>query len=44
MVTIANDNVKYNLVELDETRIMTSVARNRIKAFKKRHEADPEPA
>ena len=43
MVTSANDNALYHLVELDGTRVATPVARKRIKAFKKRHEAEPGP-
>ena len=43
MVTSANDNASYHLVELDGTRVVTPVAGKRIKAFKKRHEAEPDP-
>ena len=44
MVTIANDNATYHLAELDGTRIEIPVAGKRIKAFKKRHEVEPDPA
>ena len=43
MVTNANDNATYHLAELDGTRITIPVARKRIKAFKKRNEAEPDP-
>ena len=42
MVTNANDNGTYHLVELDRTRIVVPVDGKRIKAFKKRHEDEPE--
>ena len=43
MVTSTNDNATYHLVELDGTRIAILVAEEHIKAFKKRHEAEPDP-
>ena len=43
VVTNANDNATYHLIELDGTRIVTSLAGKWIKAFKKRHEAEPDP-
>ena len=43
VLTSANDNATYHLLELDGTRISISVAGKRIKAFKKRHESEPEP-
>ena len=43
MVTSANDNDTYHLAELDGTRIVMLVAGKRIKAFKKRHEDEPNP-
>ena len=43
VVTSANDNGTYYLAELDGTRIAVPVAGKRIKAFKKRHEAKPDP-
>ena len=42
-VTSANDNDTYNLTELEATRIVVPVAGKKIKAFKKRHEAKPDP-
>ena len=42
MVTSANDNGTYHLAELDGTRIAVPVAGKRVKAFKKRHEAEPD--
>ena len=42
-VTSANDNGTYHLAELNGTRIVVWVAGKRIKAFKKRHEDDPNP-
>mgnify|MGYP007132936352 CR=1 FL=1 len=42
-VTSANDNGTYHLAELDGTRIVVPVAGKRIKAFKKRHEDEPDP-
>ena len=41
-MTSANDNGTYHLVDLDGTRIAVSVAGKRIKAFKKRHEDEPD--
>ena len=43
MVTSAKDNATYHFMELDATRIVTPIARKRIKAFKKRHDAKPDP-
>ena len=43
VVTSANDNGTYHIAELDGTRIAVPVAGKRIKAFKKRHEAEPDP-
>ena len=43
VVTSANDNGTYHLAELDGTRMAVPVAGKRIKAFKKRHEAEPDP-
>ena len=43
VVTSANDNDTYHLAELDGTRIVMLVAGKRIKAFKKRHEDEPNP-
>jgi hypothetical protein len=42
VVTTANDNGTYHLVEIDGTRIAVPVARKRVKAFKKRHEDEPD--
>ena len=42
-MTSANDNGTYHLAELDGTRIAVPVAGKRIKAFKKRHEDEPDP-
>ena len=44
VVASANDNATYHLLELDGTRMTTSVSRKRIKAFKSRKEAEPDPA
>ena len=41
-VTSANDNDTFHLAELDGTRIAVPVAGKRIKAFKKRHEDEPD--
>jgi hypothetical protein len=41
-VTSVNDNGTYHLAELDGTRIAVPVAGKRIKAFKKRHEDNPD--
>ena len=43
MVNDVNDNVTYHLAELDGTRITTPVAGKRIKAFKRRNEAESNP-
>ena len=43
VVTSANDNGTYHLAELDGTRMAVPVAGKRIKAFKKRHEDEPDP-
>ena len=42
VVTSANDNGTYNLVELGRTRMAIPVAGKRIKAFKKWHEHEPD--
>ena len=42
-MTSANDNGTYHIAELDGTRIAVPVAGKRVKAFKKRHEAEPDP-
>ena len=42
MVTSANDNGTYHLAELDGRRMALLVAGKRIKAFKKRHEDEPD--
>ena len=42
VVTSANDNETYHLGELDGTRMAVPMARKRIKAFKKRHEDEPD--
>ena len=42
MVTSTNDNGTYHLAELDGTRMAILVAGNRIKAFKKRHDDEPD--
>ena len=42
VVTGANDNETYHLAELDGTRMAISVAGKRVKAFKKRHEGEPD--
>jgi hypothetical protein len=41
-VTNVNDNGMYHLAELDGTRIAVPVAGKRIKAFKKRHDDEPD--
>ena len=41
-MTSANDNGTYHLAELDGTRVAVPVAGKRIKAFKKRHEDEPD--
>ena len=38
-----NDNATYHLAELDGTQITTPVVGKRIKAFKRRNEAEPNP-
>ena len=43
MVTSANNNGTYHLAELDDTRMAIPVAGKRIKAFKKRHNDEPDP-
>ena len=43
LVESVNDNATYHLAELDGMRITTPVARKRIKAFKRRNEAEPNP-
>ena len=43
MVNGVNDNATYHLAELDGTRITTPVAGKRIKAFKRRNEAESNP-
>ena len=42
-VQSANDNGTYHLAELDGTRMAIPVAGKRIKAFKKRHDVEPDP-
>ena len=44
MVTNTIDNVTYHLADLDGTRIVTPVEGKQIKAFKKRQEAELDPA
>ena len=41
-ITSANDTGTYHLAELDRARIVVPVAGKRIKAFKKRHEDEPD--
>ena len=41
-ITSTNDNGTYHLAELDGTRMAIPVAGKRIKAFKKRHDGEPE--
>ena len=43
VVQSANDNGTYHLSELDGTRMAIPVAGKRIKAFKKRHDDEPDP-
>jgi hypothetical protein len=43
VVTSVNDNGTYYLPELDGTRIAVPVAGKRVKAFKKRHNNEPDP-
>ena len=42
MVTGTNDNGTYHLAELDGTRMAIPVAGKRVKAFKKRHDCEPD--
>jgi hypothetical protein len=42
MVASVNDNGTYHLAELDGTRIAVPVAGKRVKAFKKRHDNEPD--
>ena len=42
VVTCANNNGTYHLVELNGTRMAIPVAGKRVKAFKKRHEGEPD--
>ena len=42
VVTGANDNGTYHLAELDGTRMAIPVVGKRIKAFKKRHDGEPD--
>jgi hypothetical protein len=42
VVTSVDDNGTYHLAELDGTRIAVPVAGKRIKAFKKRHDNEPD--
>ena len=42
VVTGANDNGMYHLAELNGTRMTIPVAGKRIKAFKKRHDGEPD--
>ena len=42
VVTSANENGTYHLAELDGTRMAILVAGKRIKAFKKRHDREPD--
>ena len=44
VVMSANDNAMYHLGEVDGTRIVVPGAGKQIKAFKKRHESEPERA
>ena len=43
IVRSVRDNATYHLTELDGTQITTPVAGKRIKAFKRRNEAEPNP-
>ena len=43
VVTSANNNGTYHLAELDGTRLVIPVGGKRIKAFKKRHDDEPDP-
>ena len=42
VVTSANDNGMYHLAELDGTSMVIPVAGKRIKAFKRRHDDEPD--
>ena len=42
VVQSANDNGTYHLAELDGTRMAIPVVGKRIKAFKKRHDDEPD--
>ena len=42
VVQSANDNGTYHLAELDDTRMAIPVAGKQIKAFKKRHDDEPD--
>jgi hypothetical protein len=42
VVTSVDDNGTYHLAELEETKIAVPVAGKRIKAFKKRHNDEPD--
>jgi hypothetical protein len=42
VVTSVNDKGMYHLVELNGTRIAVPVVGKRVKAFKKRHDSEPE--
>jgi hypothetical protein len=44
VVTSVDDNGTYHLAELDGTRIAVPVAGKRVKAFKKRHDNEPDLA
>ena len=41
VVTSANDNAMYHLVELDGTRLAVQIAGKQVKIFKKRHDNEP---
>ena len=42
VVMSANDNGTYHLAELDGTKMVVPVEGKRVKAFKKRHEGEPD--
>ena len=44
VVQSADDNGTYHLAKLDGTRMAIPVAGKRIKAFKKRHDNEPDPS
>ena len=44
MVISANEYAMYHLTKLDGTRIRTPVAGKQMKAFKRRNEAERDPA